>query len=386
MIERLRYWPARKWLWVALVAAVSLLLLYHIVRAWAALTPFVVGLILAWIALPLVRWLEARFLPLVHRPGLARGLAILVTYLGGLALVAGLVYLVAPIVVREFERLLFRLPAMVAAIGTFLDNLSGSLSASLPPRLRRILRATLPDVTAEEGAFLRGVLGRLPATLRRVASLSLAYLVMLVWLIYFMYDAGRFRRGVLGLTPDSVRADVENIGHIASAVAGAYLRGQALLAATTGVLTGLALALLGVGFAALLGLLTAVLDLIPTFGPVLAAIPIVIVAALKSPILALWALLALAGIRELEDLILGPRVIGGVLRIRPAIEILLLVVAGYIWGLLGLILAVPLAALLRDMMRYLYLRAWREGVSSDEALRAVREAGDRRGRQGLDRP
>ncbi|MDI7275278.1 MAG: AI-2E family transporter, partial [Anaerolineae bacterium] len=156
-------------------------------------------------------------------------------------------------------------------------------------------------------------------------------------------------------------------------VLGAYIRGQLVVAAVVGVLTTVSLFALGVDFAILLGFFAFVGDLIPTLGPILAAIPTVIIAALERPILGLWALLALIAVQQFESILIGPRVVGSIVRLTPAVIIVLLVIGGQLWGFIGLLIVVPLFALVRDLVRYVNWRTSAEAYSPEEALRRVRE-------------
>ncbi len=371
MLERLRYWPARKWAWVLVVLVLFGLILYVVITAWAVLTPFFVGLVLAWILIPIVKWVEWPLRRVIRRPAAARLIAILLTYIAILLILGGIIYFLAPIVSAEFQALLDRLPAIIRDIRSALSGLRGFYNRAVPLAVQQYLSSLFPagGLLSLLSSLFRGTTANLGVTL----IILFGYIVLPFWLIYVVLDAERTHRGFLSIIPPAIRSDVENLGHIANGVASAYLRSQLIVAAITGVLTALALRLLGVDFAILLGLLTGVLDLIPTFGPILSAIPIAIIATIQRPILALWALLAVFGIRELEDLFLGPRIVGNLVRIRPVYIIVLLIAAGYIWGLLGLFLIVPIVALLRDMVDYLYLRTWAAGYSSDEALRIVHE-------------
>ncbi len=105
-----------------------------------------------------------------------------------------------------------------------------------------------------------------------------------------------------------------------------------------------------------------------------------IVAAFQRPILALWALLALIAVHQLDGIYLAPRIIGTSVRLSPAVIIILLIVAGVLWGFLGLVFVVPVVALLRDLVRYLLYRTSPAALSPEHALLRVRRA--RTGRVG----
>ncbi|MCH7554331.1 MAG: AI-2E family transporter, partial [Chloroflexi bacterium] len=115
-------------------------------------------------------------------------------------------------------------------------------------------------------------------------------------------------------------------------------------------------------FAALLGLIAGVFELIPIIGPLLGAIPGVLVALATSPADVPWVILLYAGVQLVENAFLVPRIQGRAVDIHPAIIMLLLVISSEVAGLWGVIVAVPLAAVARDVFLY-FLREWGEGPS-----------------------
>lgn len=372
MFQPLGSWHLRQWARAALIAAAFAAILYIIVAAWPIIVPLLLGLILAWIILPAVNWLELGLLRLLHNRSAARLTAILIVY----AVVLGLIVLFAiyfvPRLFLEIELLVARVPEIITSLQF---NLAGLRRwyMMLPPSVQVFIQSQLP---ATPGGLLavveRDVLRGITNIFHNSWAVVFGYIIVPFWLIYVLYDSERLHRATLSLLPESAWPDSINIGHILNDVAGAYLRGQLLFAASIGFLTGLGLYLLGVGFAVVLGFLTAIVGLIPTIGPILAAIPVVIIAAIQRPILAVWALLVIIGVRQFGNLFIGPGIIGTRVRVRPGLIIVLLLIAGYLWGFLGLLLAVPVTAALRDVYRYLYLRTSPKGISPGEALLRVR--------------
>jgi predicted PurR-regulated permease PerM len=191
------------------------------------------------------------------------------------------------------------------------------------------------------------------------------------WLFFVLHDARAYRRMVRSLIPESLRPDVINVARILDHVLSGYLRGQVIVASVTGVLTTIALTIIGVQFAVLLGFVVAVLDLIPTFGPIIALVPVTLIAAVGRPINALWAVVALVAVQQIENVLIGPRIVGESVRVRPAVLMLLLVIGNELGGVLGLVIIVPLAAVARDVIRYIYARTGADGLTPAESLAEV---------------
>ncbi|MDP3064633.1 MAG: AI-2E family transporter [Chloroflexota bacterium] len=373
VIESLATWSPRRWARLALIAAVIAAVLFVIVRARAVLLPFLLGLFVGYLILPAVNGLDRR-LARVFPHSVARPLAILIVYLLALGLIAGFFTYLVPVVAGQVQQLITNREVIINEIQGGLAGLRQWLLANAPVVVQDFVQNQLQALGARLSSLVAGALAGALAAVGNTLIAFLGFVIIPFWLIYVLYDAGKFSRGAIGLVPESARPDLLNVGHLFNDVVVAYVRGQLLVAAIVGTLTGLALSLLGVNFAALLGFITAIGGLIPTLGPILAAIPTVLIAALQRPILGLWALLALLAVQQIEGIFIGPRIVGTSVRLSPAVIIVLLVIAGEIFGLLGLLLVVPVAAFLRDVIRYLSLRTARESIPPDGALHQVRKA------------
>jgi predicted PurR-regulated permease PerM len=366
-------WPTRRWIRLAVVLGVAAAILYLFVATFGLLVPFLIGLLIAYLILPAVDWLDRAFSRVLRR-GAARMLAIVVVYLLGLALIAALFLFFVPVVVDQVQQLLANREQIANTIQAQLAGLREFITTSVPSVIRDLVQSQLQALAERlrslSGSLVTGALSSLGGILVTVFG----FVIIPFWLVYVFYDAGKFGRGTIGLFPEEVRPDVVNIGRLFDDIVLAYVRGQLVVAAIVGTLTGFGLSLVGVNFAALLGLITAIGDLIPTLGPILAAVPTVLIAVLERPILGLWALLILIGVQQLENVFIGPRIVGDSVRLSPAVIIVLLVIAGQLFGLLGLLIVVPITAYARDLVRYLLLRTGPEPVSPDGALYQVRKA------------
>jgi len=133
-----------------------------------------------------------------------------------------------------------------------------------------------------------------------------------------------------------------------------FIRGHLLVASMVGVLTSLGLALVGVKFYLLLGIIAGIADLIPYFGPIIGAIPAVGLALLNSSQQALYVLLVMVVVQQVENNLLSPKILGDSVGLHPVVVIFVLLAGGHLFGILGMLLAVPLTAILRILVNYLY--------------------------------
>ena len=184
-------------------------------------------------------------------------------------------------------------------------------------------------------------------------------MVVPVWLFFVLKDRERFSRTVASAMPMTWRPDVENMLALLARVGGRWVRGQLLLGAAVFVATAIGLGILTlVGFSEfgqftlILALIAGVLEWFPIIGPIIAAIPAILIGLAISPVAALAAAGLYTVIQQLENHILVPKVMGDAVDLHPAVLIMALVVGGALFGIGGAILAAPTVAAGRDLYRY----------------------------------
>lgn len=337
MIERrLRY---------AAVAAAVAAGLWVLWRLRAVVTPFVLALVLAYLLEPLVALLERRQVP--------RSAAILTVYLA-LGLAAGLIWVsVVPPAVAELEELARRLPEQ-----------SRQWTAAGESLLARVRSDALPDVARRASEALIGRLEQaLEAVATRVGNLVVATLSQALNLVltpvlayYILKDRERMARGLLELVPARQRRVVVALALEVDQTLAAVIRGQLLVSMTVGAAVAAGLALLQVPYALVLGALTGLLDMVPYFGPVAAGIPILALSLARSPVTALWAVGLLVAANQLEGAFLQPRVMSRTAGLHPVLVIGAVLTGAEVAGLLGMLVAVPVASVARDLLRFFLKR------------------------------
>jgi predicted PurR-regulated permease PerM len=241
----------------------------------------------------------------------------------------------------------------------------------VPEDIQAQITDTLRRAAGTITAALQSGVVRTFSVLTGTVSFILGMTVVPFWLFYLLNDQVKAQRGLLGLIPLRFRADFLNLLRITDGILGAYLRGQLLLCAAIAVMATAGLTVLGVQYSAVLGLLAGMFEILPFIGPILGLIPAVIVATLQSPLLGLWTLLLFIVIQQVENVVLVPRVSGHAVQLHPTLIMVVLVIGNEVAGLWGMILAVPLTAIIRDVFKYLYLRFQDQAVEPKEALEKI---------------
>jgi predicted PurR-regulated permease PerM len=299
----------------------------------AVILHLLLAVILAAGIRPLVDWLDGH--------GLPRGAAVLLIYLGVILAIVLFGVAVIPPIVNEIERVVYEAPVYGDRLIRFLRD----LRAENPflPALDEQLINQLRGLSSQIGAIASQALSVARVALGIFSGLLNAVLVLLLTL-YLVVDGPRIREYLLSfLDPDRAnraRAVADRIGPRI----GGWLLGQIALSLTVGLVSYVALSLLGIEGALLLAVIAAIGEVIPIVGPIAAAVPAVIVALTQSPLLALATAGVYLGIQQLENNLLVPKIMERAVNLHPLAVVLALIAGGDLLGIAGAIVAVPVAA------------------------------------------
>ncbi len=353
---------------VILITVLGALFLGLLSAAWTALLPFLAGMILAYLLIPVVNFLDRHAPRLLQRNNISRPLAIVIVYIVGIGLVVGAVAYFVPAIAQQVRFFGNAAPYYFQRLQELLRYDVAELLDSLPPAMRSWLEASITDLMDTLTHALQSGLEATIRTLSQTISFLLGIFMVPFWLFYVLNDEGQIRKNFYRLIPDAARADVRYIVRIIDHLLSAYVRGQLLLALIVGAASTIALLLLGVNLAILLGTVAGILDLIPIVGPWFGAVPAVLMALVSEPIRALWVALAFLAIQQLQGALLIPHISGHAVRFHPATVMIVVVVGAEVAGLWGLLLCVPVAAIIRDVFRYLYVRTTEKGATPEMAF------------------
>jgi predicted PurR-regulated permease PerM len=299
------------------------------------------ALLLVFIAVILAAGLEPFIGWIRGHVRLGRGLTILLVYGAFLLAVVGLSLVALPAAIAQLQSTVDLLPPFFDRIRAWAADLRpGALARGIESLVDAAARVVKPrvDSTPTTGQVVQVGL----TFAEGIASVVTVLVVVYLWLV----EHARIQRYVLAFVPTHRRARVRDVWNQIETRLGMWVRGQLILMGAMGVATTTAYALLGVPAPLLLGLIAAITEAIPLVGPLLGAIPAVIVAATVSPQLAVLVAGVYLVLQLLEGNLLVPLVMRNTVGISPFIVILSLLVGGAAGGLLGALLAVPIAAAL----------------------------------------
>jgi len=334
-----------------IIAGVALVALLYAGRD--ILAPFVLGLFFVFLLDPPVEWLARR--------RIGRGWAVLLVYLTVTAIVVVLVAITAGPLISQVHKLIDELPTLLATLRDQLIGLVGGVA--LPPDVL----ARIEDALAHLDKVLAGidpaVLLPFVGSLFSLLGAFVGFLIVPVWVFYVVKDRPTITDGLAGSLPPLWRTDVLAVAGIVQGVLGKWVRGQLVLGSVVGLATLVGLLLLGVfvdpvftRFAVILAVIAGVLELLPIIGPIISAIPALILAATVSPVAVIAAFVLYLAVQQVENTFLVPKIQGDAVELHPAAVLFVLVLGGAVYGLLGAILAVPIAAAARDVYKYFFRR------------------------------
>jgi predicted PurR-regulated permease PerM len=369
--------------WVQMVAVpLALLALYAVLKAAGVVVLiFVTAAVIALILSPLVAGLQTLHLP--------RGVAIVAVYLGFLsALVAAGILLANPIS-SQVTTLRDDVPSItksankrLASVQSYFDRKGIKVQIKKPGHTAlETLQGKVVGGTDSIVAFGTGLL-------TTIVTAGFGLVLVFVLSVYMLIHGERIGALVRGVMPpgDGTRED-DYPARVVRAVAG-YVRGQLLFSVTMGAGAGLGLWLFGVlgifpdgkTYALAFGVFFGLMELIPYVGPFLGAAPPVLVALFQDPLTAVWVALLFVGLQQIEGHVASPLIFGHALRINPLLVIFALLFGAELFGILGALVALPVAAIVREtavyLRQHLILEPW--GTMSPIAVIAARSRPPRR--------
>lgn len=295
-----------------------------------------------------------------------RGLAILVTVLALVGLVSLALFILVPLVIQQLSTLVRTTPQIANSANQLLLDVIQALDE------RQLVPGSDPDEFARNLVtdlfaraqnltenLLRGLLGFIP----RAFGFGIALFGVLFVAAYLLVDVRKVKAAYLRITPARYRRDARDLWSAFGESLSRYLGGLVFVVVIQGVLAFVALYLIGVRYAILLGVWVSVTAIIPYLGAFLGAIPAVIVALVfgssnfESPTTtAILTIVAYVLIQQLEGNFLTPRIQGQALHVHPILVLLAVIAGGEIGGLAGVIFAVPALAVLRVFFDFLRVR------------------------------
>jgi len=340
----------------------------------AALVPFVFGFILVFLLNTPVRALAER--------GVPRGLAVVVCFIVCLAVAAVAIVLLGPPIraqvqgfakasptyYSQLERAELAAEIRFAAIvfPDWIRNMTKAASVQLSQTLVTLGNTLAQRVLSAGGGIVRGFV-----------DVFLSFVIA----FWVLRDLPKLRQEVVQLAGPAYEEDAEHLLSTVTRVVGGYLRGQTIASLATGTLCMIGFSLFSVPYAIVLALLAVILNYVPYLGPTMTAIIAGIFGLFVSPWTALLAVVVVIVAQNVTDTLITPRVMSAQVDLHPTLVIFSLLVGATLFGVPGILFAIPVAATGKGLFVYYYERHTQRQLATEDGALFVRSSAGTKNRQ-----
>ncbi len=251
-------------------------------------------------------------------------IAIVIVYAVVIAFIVLLVIPILPFFVSQLE-------ALFKAIPTYVDSATNALG----------IQVNRSQIESLIGPAASAIGQNALSVTTKVFGGVFSVITLFILSFYMLVDRQRIGRSIPNLIPQDYREKGILTIHLVEEKLGAWLRGQVILSLAIGLITWIALTLLGIPFALPLAILAGFLEIIPTLGPIIAAIPATIVALAISPVMAVTVIAVYTGIQLAENNILVPKIMEKAVGLNPVVIIIAILIGGNLLGVIGALLSIP---------------------------------------------
>lgn len=297
--------------------------------------PFVIAGILYYLVRPIVRFLETKRVP--------KWAAILTAFIVVILAIYGLFKLVGPMINEQLERFIENVPFMFATVMDWFHYVQENRN-TFPDFIQEAMLTSTEEITAKIESNLGniasgiisvfGVIGGFITTIINIVIVPLV-------LFYMLKDSERFAPTVAILFPKSKRVHVVKILKEMDKTIASYIQGQMLVSVIVGILLLIGYLIIGLNYSLVLALFGMLTNVIPFLGPFIAVAPALLVALFQEPIKVVYVIIVMLIAQQIEGNIISPNVMGKTLNIHPLTIIVLILAAGNLAGLVGIIFIIP---------------------------------------------
>lgn len=310
---------------------------------------FLISGVLYYLTVPFVDWLCNHRIP---RPA-----AISVVFLLFIGLFVLLVIIVGPILQDEFTMLAENIPEKIKEARELIEKLEDNVFLT---RLLSLDALNIENITDQIAGTVSRALTQIAVSVATVVDFTTGIFMTIIivpFLLYYMLKEkgrGTIPDLVKKLAPKAYETKINSALAEMNRLLSAYVQGLGLVCLFVGILAYIGFLIIGLEYALILALFILITNVVPFLGPFIGAIPAVIVGVLESPLMMLQVIVVIVIVQQIESLLISPQVMGRKLALSPLAIILVVLVAGRLGGLLGIILAIPIFTVLKIIATHIY--------------------------------
>jgi len=330
------------------VSVIVILILFFIYyfrqKVIQIIIPFFIAVIIVYLINPIVLKLEKR--------NISKTVSILMIYLFFGIAITTLAIFIVPEMVKNTKDLMTTLPQISLQYQSIFKGVMSFIkSSNWPDDIKTAIYKEIGNGAAIAQNLIMSTLKKSLLTLFETVTMIFDFGVALVIAYYFIKDGEYFKRSVLSLTPRRWRNGMIGAGRDIHKILSKFIQGQLLTALIVGIMEVIGLFIIRVKYPLVLGCIGGIANIIPYFGPIIGVIPAVAIALIDSPMKVLWTFLVFAIVQQIDNSFISPKIIEGGLGLHPVATILVVLIGGEFFGILGMLMAVPVAAILKALAK-----------------------------------
>ena len=336
---------SNRWFWLT-IAIVSMVLLYFLAPI---LLPFVSGALLAYLGDPIVDRLE--------KFKISRTLSVVVVFFVAFLFILPIFFFLVPLIESQIKLLIAKMPSYIDWTMVNLEpKLKDTFGISIPALEVEQLKATFADQFSNAGGFFKSLIRTVSHSGMVVAGWAANIFLIPVIAFYLLRDWDNLVDYIHDLLPRSVEPTVSRLAKESDNVLGAFLRGQMLVMLALGTIYAIGLKLVGLEFSLLIGMLAGLLSFIPYMGLVVGIVVagVAIMLQTHDPMNLMWVALVFIIAQLIEGTLLTPLLVGDRIGLHPVAVIFAVLAGGQLFGFFGILLALPVFAVLAVIMRHFH--------------------------------
>jgi predicted PurR-regulated permease PerM len=344
--------PFKKYWRPVLILIAIVLVVWLVCISMAVLIPFLIGILLAYLLMPLVRWLENVLPPKSKAQKWKRVLSIIIVFIVFTALLILFIIFIGSALGAATTVLLEKAPEFISRgldqFNQWLKTFKGGLPITVVAQMETFVAGLGPTTGKFLQDFVVGSMAVIPATVPTI----IGFFTLPFFLFFILMDYESFKKFFYDFLPASAARRTGDILSIIGNVMGRYIRSTIALSIIVGIMVFVGLLILNIEHTPALAALTALTQFIPIVGPVISGLIILIITLALQPHMVLWALLVFIAAQVILNSVFGNWIQGKYMQLHPAVIMVLLVVGGYVAGFWGMILALPVGATIWEIIKY----------------------------------
>lgn len=318
------------------------------------INPFIYALVVAYLLDPLVKILEKKKIKRIW--------AILIIFLLIVAVFAVLFATFIPKLTDEVKDFVDNIPSIFESVRNAIENFQLNGFEFLPKEMRSFLDLDkqISNLSKNIEVFFNGLVGFLVQSTGTIFDLVMTPLIA----FYYLKDKEKIKKLIIKAFPLRHREFVKRVGRDVDKVLGGFIKGQLTVAAFVGILMGIGSLIIGIPYSLTIGLVAGITNIIPYFGPWLGGILPTILAFIEKPAMVFWAVGLIVVVQQIESAVITPRVMSKSVGIHPLLIIFSVLFFGGLFGIVGMILGVPMMAIL--LLVFGYIKEYRNHIETTE--------------------